>query len=364
MLSFTPSEEQQMLLDTLHKFAESEMRAQAHECDENAATPTDLVATGWELGLLPASIPETYGGFGEGHSMLTSVLALEELAWGDLGIALNFLTPGLFALPILLQGSDIQKQTYLPRFCEERFYVATAAFTEPLIQFDPYHMTVTAAREGDSYILRGEKAYVPLAKEAKEILVYADEGGRTQAYIVPTSTQGVVLRKQERLMGLRSLPLYRVAFENVPVPLANRLGEEKGIDFDRLLAYMRVATAAVAVGVARASYEYARDYAKERVQFGEPIAHRQSIAFMLAEMAIDIDGLRLMTWEAAWKLDRGEDAIRDAYLAKLTADDVAVQVADRGVQILGGYGYIREYPTERWLRNGRGIATLEGLVLA
>ena len=164
-------------------------------------------------------------------------------------------------------------------------------------------------------------------------------------------------------MGLRAFPMYRVELDNVRIPKENRLGGDAGANIGRLLNYMRVATAAVAAGLARASYEYAREYAKERVQFGEPIAHRQAIAFMLAEMAIDIDGLRLMTWEAAWKLDRGEDATREAYLAKLMADDVAMEVTDRGVQILGGYGYIREYPAEVWLRNGRGIATLEGVVL-
>ncbi len=364
MLSFTPSEEQRMLLDTLHKFAEEELRARAHECDENASTPPELVQMGWELGLLPASIPEAYGGFGEGYSLLTSVLALEELAWGDAGIALTFLTPGLFALPVLLEGTEAQKAEYLPRFCEEEFYPATAAFVEPAFQFDPYGMETQATREGDTYVLHGVKAYVPLAEGAREILVYANEDGRPQAFIVSTEDSGVQIERRETLMGFRALPLYRVHFDGVRVPLERRLGGEQGSDFDRLLAYMRVATSAVAVGIARAAYEYAREYAKQRVQFGEPIAHRQSIAFMLAEMAIDIDGLRLMTWEAAWKLDRGEEATREAYLAKLTADDVAVQVTDRGVQILGGYGYIREYPAERWLRNGRGIATLEGVILA
>ena len=363
MLSFTPSEEQQMLVNTLHKFAETEMRAHAHESDESGEVPSSLVNTGWEMGLIPAGIPEEYGGFGEDYSILTGVLALEELAWGDLSIALHILTPALFATPVLLQGTEEQKQEYLPRFCEESFYPATAAFVEPLFQFDPYAMQTTATREGDAYILTGTKAYVPLADQADVMLVYANEGGVTQAFIVPKDTPGLTVEQREKLMGLRALPTYRVTLDGVKIPAANKLGGEKGVDFERLLAYMRVATAAAAVGVARASFEYARDYAKQRVQFGEPIAHRQSIAFMLAEMAIDIDGLRLMTWEAAWKLDRGEDATREAYLAKLTADDVAVEVTDRGVQILGGYGYIREYPVERWLRNGRGIATFEGLIL-
>lgn len=363
MISFTPSEEQQMLIDTLHKFAESELRKHAHDCDEAGEVPASLIETGWGMGLLPASIPEAYGGFGEGHSMVTSALALEELAWGDLGIALNFLTPALFAIPVLLEGNEEQKKEYLPRFCDEAFYPATAAFVEPLFQFDPFEMKTTAARDGDTYVINGEKAYVPLAETADVMLVYAREGDATQAFIVPRGAEGVNITAREKLMGVRALPMYRVKLENVRVPVANRLGGESGANFGRLMNYMRVATAAVAVGVARASYEYARDYAKERVQFGEPIAHRQSIAFMLAEMAIDIDGLRLMTWEAAWKLDRGEDATREAYLTKLTADDVAMEVTDRGVQILGGYGYIREFPAERWMRNGRGIATLEGVVM-
>lgn len=363
MVSFTPTQEQRMLLDTLHRFAESEMRACARECDENREIPRSLVETGWELGLIPANIPAEYGGFGERHAMVTNVLALEELAWGDLSMALYILTPALFATPVLLEGTEEQKATYLPRFCGESFYPATAAFVEPVIQFDPNRMHTTARREGDFYILNGRKAYVPLAADAEVMLVYAAEGEATQAFIVPTDAQGLTIGPREGHMGLRALPTYQVTLEGVQIPVSNRLGGETGADVSRLLAYMRAATAGVAVGVARASYEYARDYAKQRVQFGEPIAHRQAIAFMLAEMAIDIDGLRLMTWEVAWKLERGEDATRDAYLARLMADDVAMEVTDRGVQILGGYGYIRELPAELWMRNGRGIAMLEGVVM-
>lgn len=363
MISFTPSQEQQMLIDTLRRFAAEELRERAREADETRTVPAEVIQKGWELGLIPASIPEAYGGFGEGYSILNGVLALEELAWGDLSLTLYMLAPALFTTPVLLAGTEEQKHTYLPRFCEASFYPATAAFVEPSLQFDPATMQTTAVRKGDVYLLNGVKAYVPLADQAELMLVYAREGEQTQAFIVTRETAGIRVERRESLMGLRAVPMFRVVLENVEVPAAQRLGGEAGVDFNRLLNYMRVATAAAAVGVARAAYEYAREYAKQRVQFGEPIAHRQAIAFMLAEMAIDIDGLRLMTWEAAWKLDRGEDATREAYLAKLTADDVAMEVTDRGVQILGGYGYIREYPVELWMRHGRGIATLEGVVL-
>ncbi len=164
-------------------------------------------------------------------------------------------------------------------------------------------------------------------------------------------------------MGVGALPLYRVELNAVRVPAANRLGGEQGIDFGLLLNHSRVALGAAAVGVARAGYEYAREYAKQRVQFGEPIAHRQSIAFMLAEMAIDVEAARLLVWEAAWKLDQGQDATREITVMKQYVDRIVLDTADRAVQALGGYGYIREYPVELWLRNARGFAHFDGLAM-
>jgi alkylation response protein AidB-like acyl-CoA dehydrogenase len=169
--------------------------------------------------------------------------------------------------------------------------------------------------------------------------------------------------EREKLMGIRALPTFGLTLENCRLPLANKVGGEAGIEFGVLLNHSRVALGAAAVGVARAGYEYARDYAKERQQFGEPIAHRQSIAFMLAEMAIEVDAARLMVWEAAWKLDQGEDATVEATVMKYFVDNMVLEVADRAVQTLGGYGYIREYPVELWLRNARGFATFDGLAM-
>ena len=164
-------------------------------------------------------------------------------------------------------------------------------------------------------------------------------------------------------MGIKALATYELTLKDCRIPRENRLGGEKGCDFNLIMNSSRVALAAMAVGVARAAFEYSRDYAKERVAFGEPIASRQAIAFMLAEMAIEVDATRLMTWEAAWKLDRKEDATKEASLAKTYADDMAVTVTDRAVQILGGHGYIRDHPVELWLRNGRGFATFDGMAI-
>jgi alkylation response protein AidB-like acyl-CoA dehydrogenase len=362
MIAFEPTDEQRMLIQTVRAFAEEHLRRVARESDETGQVPEDVIAWGWSIGLLPSMIPEAYGGFGE-PSALTSVLALEELGWGDFTLALYLLAPHAVALPILLYGTEEQKRTYLPRFCGERFVRAAAALIEPSFLFDPSHLRTTARREGEEYVLHGTKIGVPFGAEAELLLVYASEDGRTQAFLVEPGTPGLTVKERDRYAGIRALPTYEVVLEGCRIPRCQRIGGEEGISMERLLERSRVALAALAVGLARGAFEYARDYAKQRVQFGEPIAHRQAIAFMIAEMAIDIDAARLMVWEAAWKLDRGEDVAREAYLAKLFADDMALRVTDGAVQTLGGHGYIRDHPVEMWLRNARGLPMLEGLVM-
>lgn len=362
MFSFDMTSEQKMLVDTVHRFAEKQMRAVYREAEERHATPAAIVKTGWELGLLPGSIEADYGGYGE-YSALTSALYLEELGWGDVGMTLHLLTPSLFAVPVALFGSKEQKQVYLPRFCEEAFPKATAAITEPVYQFDPAELATVATKEGDEFVLNGKKTYVPLAAEAELFLVYAREGGVTQAFIVAGDAPGLKVGDPVMLMGVRALTSYDVSFENVRVPKANRLGGLKGIRLERLLSVSRIGLAALAVGQARAAYEYALEYAKGREAFGEPIAHRQSIAFILANMRIEIEGARLLCWEAAYKFDHREDATKAAALAKQYADRMVLEVTDGAVQVLGGHGYIREHPVELWLRNGRGFVAWDGLVM-
>lgn len=362
MLDFRPDEEQKMLLDAIMRYAEERMRKVFRDAEEDGTIPPDVVQAGWELGILPTSIPEAFGGFGE-YSAVTGALAAEAFAWGDLAIGLNVMQPNLVAIPLMLAGTEAQQADYLPMFADEAMPQATAAFTEPLVQFDPFQMTTTAVRADDAYVLNGTKSMVPLAKDAQLFLVYANEDGQTQAFLVPADSEGVAVGAKAKLMGIKGLPTYVVTFNDVHVPAANRLGGETGLDFKLLLNHSRVALAAAAVGVAKASLEYAKDYAKQRVQFGEPIAHRQSIAFMLADMATDIDEARLMVWEAAWLLDQGKDATREAALLKQRVDDIVVNVADRALQTLGGYGYIREYPVELWLRNARGFASFDGLAM-
>jgi alkylation response protein AidB-like acyl-CoA dehydrogenase len=364
MYSFEPTEEQQMLVEAVGKYAINDLRNAAREAEEGGALLRKVIGKGWEMGLLQASIPEAYGGFGE-RSAVTGVLALEEMAFGDLAGALAVLAPSLFAVPILLAGSEAQKQSYLPRVIAGEWSPYTAALIEYAFDFDPGALKTTAAANGMDYILSGEKAFVPFAKDAEALLIYANLDGRTQGFLVEKGAAGLTVSdEREKLMSLNALPLYRVRLENVKVSSSNRLGGADGHDFEPILASMRVATAAAAVGVANAAFEYSMTYAREREAFGVKIAQKQAIAFMLAEMRTEIEASRLLTWEAAWKLDMGaEDAFTEAYLASTGAADMAMTVTDRAVQILGGHGYIREHPVEMWMRNGRGIAMFTGLVI-
>ncbi|HMN29749.1 MAG TPA: acyl-CoA dehydrogenase family protein [Caldilineaceae bacterium] len=363
MYSFDMSAEQKMLVETVHRFAEQKLRPAFREAEECKAIPPAVVKHGGELGVLPASIDAQYGGFGD-YSLLTAVLYLEELAWGDVGISLHLLTPNLAAIPLALLGTPAQKERYLPRFCADKFPRATAALVEPVIQFDPAGLATTAEKSGDGYVLNGKKTLVPLASEAELFLIYAREGGLTQAFLVEGNTPGLRIGEAVRMMGAQALATYQITLEGVKVAQEQRLGERRGIRLNRLLTVSRIALAALAVGQARAAYEYALAYAKERVAFGEPIAQRQSIAFMLANMRIEIEGARLMTWDAAYQLDAGEDAGKAAALAKQYADKMVLEVTDGAVQVLGGHGYVRDHPVELWLRNGRGFATWDGLVMA
>lgn len=362
MYSYELTSEQKMLVNTVHRFAEQKMRPIYREAEETREVPVDTLKQGWELGLLPASIDARYGGFGE-YLALTSALYLEELGWGDVGVSLQLLAPNLFALPVALFGSKAQKEQYLSLFCDSRMPHASAAIIEPVYQFDPAELATTATKTADGYVLNGVKSYVPLADDAELFLVYAAEGSMTQAYIVPADTPGVRVGARVTMLGAHAFPVFTVHFENVAVPKANRLGELRGIRIQQLLTVSRISLSALAIGQARAAYEYALAYAKEREAFGEPIAHRQSIAFMLANMRIEMDSTRLMVWEAAWLMDNREDATKAAYLAKQYADKMVLDVTDSALQILGGHGYVRDHPVELWLRNGRGFAVWEGVVM-
>ncbi len=363
MYGFEPTEEQRMLMEAVQRFAEKELRPSAHEADEAGELPPALIEKGWELGVLQASIPESYGGFGE-RSAVTGALAAEGFGWGDLSAGLAVLAPTAFALPILAAGTEEQKRQLIPPVIEGEWRPYVAAFVEPDFDFYPGEMRTTVVVHNGDFVLNGTKAMVPYAAQARAFLVFAQQDGKPQAFLVPADTPGAVISEREKLLGIQAVPTHQLQLQQVKLPASARLGGEDGIAFEPILAASQIAVAALAVGLGRAAFEYARDYAKEREAFGGPIAQKQSIAFSLAEMAIEVEAMRLLAWEAAWKLDAGEDeAPKAAYLALTGAADMAMMVTDRAVQILGGHGYIREHPVERWMRNARGVASYVGLAM-
>jgi alkylation response protein AidB-like acyl-CoA dehydrogenase len=362
MVNFKPTDEQELIRETMRGFARDVLRPRAREADERGAVPEDVVRRGWELGLVQSAIPEALGGYGDTRSAVTGTLLLEELAYGDLAMTMHLLVPRLLTVPLLTLGTEEQRQRWLPRFTGAGFTVGTAAFVEPRWDFDPTALATHARREGGDYVLSGEKCLVQLARQAEAILVYATAPDGLAAFIVEPGAPGLTIGEREKNMGIKALETYPLTLDGVRVPAASRLGGE-GADLQPLLDASRVAVAALATGVARAAFDYARDYAKERRAFGVAIAQKQAIAFKLSDMAIEIDGMRLLTWEAAWKIDRGEPALRECYLARNYASRSSLDITDNAVQILGGHGYIRDHAVEMFLRDARGFVTFDGLAI-
>jgi alkylation response protein AidB-like acyl-CoA dehydrogenase len=362
MVNFSPSEEQELLRQTLADFAREALRPHLRESDEKNVMPPELPAKAWELGLVQESIPEAHGGFGGTRSAVSGALVLEELAYGGLALALHLLSPRLVTVPLLVAGTEAQRAQWLPKFAGAQFTVGTAAVVEPRWDFDASHPATRAERNGGDWVLTGEKCFVPLADRAEVVLVYASTADGLAAFLVERGLKGLGVGEREKNMGVKALETFPVTLDGVRVPAAARLGGD-GADLTALLDASRVASAAAAVGVARAAFDYAREYAKERKAFGVAIAQKQAIAFMLSNMAIEIDSMRLLTWEAAWRLDQGLPATREAVLARQYAADQVLKIADNALQVLGGHGYIRDHLVELFLRDARGFAVIDGLAI-
>jgi acyl-CoA dehydrogenase len=358
MIDLRLDEEQLMVRESVRNFAMEKIRPAAHDIDETCEVPKSLVDEAWSLGLVQSSIPETYGGYGHASSTITGTVVAESMAEGDLAVAIHVLSPRLVIDPVLHLGSDGQKKELLPMYCGDAFVPGSAAVCEPKWNFSPTRLETKARKDKDGWILDGAKCLVPLAEDAPVIVVYAlDETGTVGAFAVRAGTPGLEIGEREKNLGLRGVATYELRLTNVRLPADARLGT----DATAMLRRARVAQSAMAVGVAKASLDYAIEYAKEREAFGVKIAQKQAIAFMLADMAIEVDAMRLLNWEAAWNLDRGEPATREISLAKQYVDDGVMQVTDNGLQVLGGHGFVRDHPVELFARNGRGFAIFEGI---
>ena len=360
----TPDDEQKMIVDTLEEFAAEVLRPAAHDADEAATYPPDLIAKAAELGITAINIPEDFEGIAAHRSSVTNVLVAEALAYGDMGLALPILAPGGVASALTHWGSADQQATYLPEFAGENVPQACVAIAEPQPLFDPTRLKTAAVRTPSGYRLDGVKSLVPAAADAELFIVGAQLNGKPALFIVESSTKGLTV-KADPSMGIRSAALGHVELSGVSVPLNARLGEDDATDDDysEALALSRLGWAALAVGTSHAVLDYVIPYVKEREAFGEPIAHRQAVAFMCANIAIELDGLRLITWRGAARAEQGLTFTREAALAKRLGADKGMQIGLDGVQLLGGHGYTKEHPVERWYRDLRAVGVAEGVVV-
>jgi acyl-CoA dehydrogenase len=362
-ISFALSEEQRALRELAREFAENEIRPVAAEYDERSQHPADVIAKAHEVGLMNPHVPEEYGG--AGLSAFDQMLIGEELAWGCSGIATSIVANILGSLPVLLAGTEEQKREWLPPLLDDPV-LCSFALTEPEAGSDVSAIATTATRDGDSYVLNGSKMFITNAGHASWFVVFAstDRGAGHRglsAFVVPAGA-GVVVERHLDKMGQRATDTSAVSFQETRVPAENRLGEE-GDGFKiamRTLDATRPGTAAGAVGVARAALDYAVDYSKTRVQFGQPIAMNQGVNFLVADMAAEIEAARLLTWQAAWLLDQGQRATLQSSYAKRVAADTAMKAATDAVQIFGGYGYMKEYPVEKLMRDAKLFQIYEG----
>jgi alkylation response protein AidB-like acyl-CoA dehydrogenase len=359
-ISFRLTDEQLELQRLAHEFAERELRPIAHEWDEREDFPRELLAKAASVGLTAGAIPREYGG-SEVDAVTASLIA-EELAWGCAGLSSTFGATSFPVRPLVRFGTEEQRQRYLPRLASEQGCLAAIAFTEPHAGSDVASIRSTATRDGDGFVLNGEKAYITNGGIAEITLVFAKLDGEITTFIAEESDEGIRLGRKDKKVGLRASHTGSVVLDNLRLPEDRLLGPP-GQGFLIAMDFFeasRPQVAASALGVARAAFEYATEYARDREAFGRPLMDKQGVAFKLAEMAMTIEASRLLVWRAAAAVDAGEDAGLFGSYAKAMAADTAMRTATDAVQILGGAGIMREHPVEKWLRDAKVFQIVEG----
>lgn len=363
------SEEQQLMRDTLRRFADELMQPAAREADDRCAPPDDFLETFGELGAIAMSVPEVLGGEAEQVSAVSQMLMIEDLARGDMGLAYAALSPLSFVNALVHWGDEQQRASLLPALLEADASAATVAVVEPHPLFDPSALRTSAKKRGSDYVLSGEKSLVALADRAKWFLVAAEipkVGPRF--FLVERDAAGLEVI-DEPAMGLRSASLGRLKLDKVHVAPEALLGGEAALKTEGRAAYEdavnrgRIAWSAMALGTSQALLDYVIPYCNDRLAFGEPISHRQAVAFMVADIGIEIESMRMLVYRAAGRIDAGLKCQREAYLARTLCSEKAMEIGTNGVQLLGGAGFIKDHPVEIWYRQLRSIGVMDGNLL-
>jgi acyl-CoA dehydrogenase len=363
VVDLTLTDEQKDLRELAHSFAEKDIRKVAWEYDKEGTWPQDIIDKAWEIGLMNTHIAEEYGG--PGLDFLSGCLIEEEMGWGCSGIGTSLMANGLAATPVALGGSEEVKKEYLGMLTEEP-KLASFCLTEPDAGSDVSGMKTTAVKKGDKWVINGSKCFITNGGYADWFTVYAktdkDAGHRgISAFVVPKDDTVTVDKKEDKL-GQRASNTATITFNETEIPEGNLLGEENhGFKLAMMtLDRTRPGVAGLAVGISQAAFEFACEYSKERVQFGVPIAMHQAVAFMIADMATKIEASRLLVWQSASLLDQGKRNTLAASHAKRFSADSAMEVTVDAVQVYGGYGFIKEYPVEKLMRDAKIMQLYEG----
>ncbi|TMK62156.1 MAG: acyl-CoA dehydrogenase [Actinobacteria bacterium] len=363
-MDFTLTDEQKDLRELAHNFAEKEIRPVAWDYDRDSTWPQEIIEKAWEVGLMNTHIPTEYGG--PGLDFLSGCIIEEEMGWGCSGVGTSLMCNGLATAPIVVGGSEETKKKYLGMLTEEP-KLASFCLTEPDAGSDVSGMRTTAVKMGDEYVINGSKCFITNGGYADYYTVYAktdkDAGHKgISAFVVDRELDGVSVDKKEDKLGQRASNTATISFNDVRIPKENMLGEENhGFKLAMMtLDRTRPGVAAMAVGIARAAFEFATEYSKERVQFGVPIAMHQAIQFMIADMATKIEAARLLVWQSGVLLDQGKRNTLASSHAKRFSADTAMEVTTDAVQVYGGYGFIKEYPVEKLMRDAKIMQLYEG----
>ncbi|MEZ5156170.1 MAG: acyl-CoA dehydrogenase family protein [Solirubrobacterales bacterium] len=360
LFDLEPTDEQQMMIEAFGDFARERLRPAAQQADADCAAPAEVLAHSAELGVGSLGVPEELGGAVEERSAVTSALITEALAGGDMGIAFAVLAPAAVSTAIGLWGDAEQQATYLPAFTGDDLPTAALAVQEPGPLFDPFDLAATARRSGDGWVLDGEKSLVPGAAAAELFVVAAATEDGPGLFVVEPAGAGLEVRP-EPAIGLRAAATGRLRLDGLRLPAGARLGDADA--FAECVRLARIAWAAMTVGTAQGALDFLIPYVNERKAFGEPISHRQAVAFNMSDLALEIEGMRLATYRAASLADRGEDVARAAAVARQLASAKGMKVGSDAVGLLGGHGYVKEYPVERWYRDLRAAGVVEGGLL-
>jgi len=364
VIDFSLTEEQKALREMSREFAEKEMKPNAAKYDKGDEFSEDVMKKAFEVGFLTCIVPKEYGG--GSLSNVDTVIISEELAAGCAGMYTTMMVNALAYTPIILYGTDEQKRKHLTPQTEKMSF-ASFCLTEREAGSDAGTLKTKAEKHGDEYVISGSKCFISNGGIASLYVVFAltdpEKGARgMSAFIVPRETPGITIGKEEDKMGHRASNTVELYFEDVRIPAENLLAKE-GLGFViamKTLDHTRAPVGAAGVGVARAALEYAIEYAKTRIQFGRPIALFQNTAFKIAQMATEIDAARQLVWRAAWMIDQGMSCGKESAMAKMFGSDVAMKVTTEALQIFGGYGYMKDYPMEKLMRDAKLLQIYEG----